>query len=99
RPWPASWTATPIPIQSPRQSATTIRPLGHWGKRHLMEADALAARYPAWQRFQAVRSRLDPQGTFTNSHLRRVLGPVEGTGTSASAGGHVQADDDAQRGW
>ncbi|MFF2165504.1 D-arabinono-1,4-lactone oxidase [Streptomyces sp. NPDC058175] len=71
----------------------------HWGKRHLMEADTLAARYPAWQRFQAVRSRLDPQGTFTNSHLRRVLGPVEGTGTSASAGGHVQADGDAQRGW
>ncbi|MFC8172310.1 D-arabinono-1,4-lactone oxidase [Streptomyces sp. NPDC057235] len=48
----------------------------HWGKRHLMEADGLAARYPAWDRFQAVRSRLDPRGTFTNAHLRRVLGPV-----------------------
>jgi L-gulonolactone oxidase len=61
----------------------------HWGKRHLVEADALSARYPAWERFQAVRSQLDPQGTFTNAHLRRVLGPVEVPGTVASADGHL----------
>ncbi|MFQ6141967.1 D-arabinono-1,4-lactone oxidase [Streptomyces seoulensis] len=48
----------------------------HWGKRHLMEAAGLAARYPAWERFQAVRARLDPEGVFTNGHVRRVLGPV-----------------------
>jgi L-gulonolactone oxidase len=56
----------------------------HWGKRHLMEADELAARYPAWDRFQAVRSRLDPRGTFTNAHLRRVLGPVRDPGSVPS---------------
>ncbi|MGW4724292.1 D-arabinono-1,4-lactone oxidase [Streptomyces sp. NPDC004291] len=54
----------------------------HWGKRHLMEAEGLAARYPAWDRFQAVRARLDPRGTFTNAHLRRVLGPVGDPGTA-----------------
>lgn len=49
----------------------------HWGKRHLLGADDLAPLYPEWDRFQAVRSRLDPSGMFTNAHLRRVLGPME----------------------
>lgn len=50
----------------------------HWGKRHLLGAEELAPLYPAWDRFQAVRARLDPGGTFTNDHVRRVLGPVRG---------------------
>ena len=50
----------------------------HWGKRHLLDADSLAPRYPAWDRFQAVRARLDPEGRFTNDHVRRVLGPTNG---------------------
>ncbi|MGW1298035.1 D-arabinono-1,4-lactone oxidase [Streptomyces sp. NPDC002533] len=62
----------------------------HWGKRHLMAAGELAACYPAWDRFQTVRSRLDPRGTFTNAHLRRVLGPVEGADAAPADGGHVR---------
>jgi FAD-linked oxidoreductase len=46
----------------------------HWGKRHLLDAAALAPRYPAWDRFQAVRDRLDPERRFTNAHVARVLG-------------------------
>lgn len=46
----------------------------HWGKRHFLEADVLSAKYPNWDRFQAVRRRLDPHGKFTNPHVRRVLG-------------------------
>ncbi|CAM2832747.1 D-arabinono-1,4-lactone oxidase [Skermania piniformis] len=53
----------------------------HWGKRHLLAADQLADRYPAWDRFQAVRARLDPRGVFTNEHVRRVLGPVADVGS------------------
>ncbi|GAA1483084.1 L-gulono-1,4-lactone dehydrogenase [Gordonia sinesedis] len=52
----------------------------HWGKRHFLDAEQLAARYPAWDRFQAVRSRLDPAGTFTNDHIRRTLGDIPGQG-------------------
>jgi FAD-linked oxidoreductase len=48
----------------------------HWGKRHELTAAELAPRYPCWDRFQAVRARLDPNGTFTNAHLEQVLGPV-----------------------
>lgn len=46
----------------------------HWGKRHLLSAEQLASRYPEWDRFQAVRAQLDPEGRFTNDHVRRVLG-------------------------
>jgi L-gulono-1,4-lactone dehydrogenase len=47
----------------------------HWGKKHQAGADVLAPRYPGWDRFQAVRDRLDPVGVFTNDHLAHVLGP------------------------
>jgi L-gulonolactone oxidase len=50
----------------------------HWGKRHYQTAATLRDRYPDWDRFQAVRARLDPGGTFTNDYARRTLGPVGG---------------------
>jgi L-gulonolactone oxidase len=49
----------------------------HWGKRHFATAAALRARYPEWERFQAVRARLDPGGRFANAYVERVLGPVQ----------------------
>ncbi|HVS29028.1 MAG TPA: D-arabinono-1,4-lactone oxidase [Solirubrobacteraceae bacterium] len=49
----------------------------HWGKRHFQTAETLRPRYPDWDRFQAVRARLDPDGRFTNDAIERVLGPVE----------------------
>ena len=48
----------------------------HWGKRHFQTAETLAPRYPEWDRFAAVRARLDPDGRFTNRYVERVLGPV-----------------------
>ena len=36
----------------------------HWGKRHYQSAATLAPCYPEWERFQAVRRRLDPEGRF-----------------------------------
>jgi FAD-linked oxidoreductase len=48
----------------------------HWGKRHFQTAATLRGRYPEWDRFQAVRARLDPGGMFTNAWTERVLGPV-----------------------
>ncbi len=49
----------------------------HWGKRHFQTAATLRPRYPDWDRFQAVRARLDPEGRFANAWTERVLGPVE----------------------
>jgi L-gulonolactone oxidase len=48
----------------------------HWGKRHYQTAATLRERYPEWDRFQAVRARLDPGGAFTNDYSRRVLGGI-----------------------
>jgi FAD-linked oxidoreductase len=47
----------------------------HWGKRHFHTARTLAPLYPGWERFQAVRRRLDPDGRFANRYVERVLGP------------------------
>jgi FAD-linked oxidoreductase len=46
----------------------------HWGKRHYQSAATLRSRYPGWDRFRAVRDRLDPERKFENEYLRRVLG-------------------------
>jgi L-gulono-1,4-lactone dehydrogenase len=46
----------------------------HWGKRHYQTAPTLRPRYPGWDRFVAVRDRLDPERKFENEYLRRVLG-------------------------
>jgi FAD/FMN-containing dehydrogenase len=45
----------------------------HWGKHHTHRAAELAALYPEWERFQAVRRRVDPRGRFLNDYLRRLL--------------------------
>ncbi|MCL2769076.1 MAG: FAD-binding protein [Solirubrobacterales bacterium] len=47
----------------------------HWGKRHFQTAVTLRERYPDWDRFRAVRRRLDPEGRFANEWTDRVLGP------------------------
>jgi len=47
----------------------------HWGKYHFQTAETLRERYPAFDRFTAVRDRLDPQRVFANDYTRRVLGP------------------------
>jgi L-gulonolactone oxidase len=47
----------------------------HWGKRHFQTAATLAARYPDWDKFLAVREQLDPERVFTNDYVARVLGP------------------------
>ena len=46
----------------------------HWGKRHGLTAGELAAHYPGWDAFAAIRDRLDPDRRFSNVHLDRALG-------------------------
>lgn len=47
----------------------------HWGKRHFRTAEDLRPVYPDFDRFLAVRDRLDPGRTFTNAYVEQVLGP------------------------
>ena len=46
----------------------------HWGKLHDRDAESLAATYPRLADFVALRDKLDPQRTFGNDYLARVLG-------------------------
>ena len=46
----------------------------HWGKLHFQRAATLRPRYPAWDHAVVVRDRLDPDRTFANPYLDRVLG-------------------------
>ncbi|OPX15187.1 D-arabinono-1,4-lactone oxidase [Gordonia sp. i37] len=46
----------------------------HWGKRHSLDAAALADVYPEWETFQTVRRAYDPDGVFANDHIRRIFG-------------------------
>jgi FAD-linked oxidoreductase len=59
----------------------------HWGKRHFQTAATLRSRYPDWERFQAVRARLDPEGRFANAWTDRVLGPLHAARPAALADG------------
>jgi L-gulonolactone oxidase len=46
----------------------------HWGKRHMLGSGALAALYPRFAEFVAVRDRLDPGRVFGNAYTQRCLG-------------------------
>ncbi|WP_374593512.1 D-arabinono-1,4-lactone oxidase [Aquabacterium sp.] len=46
----------------------------HWGKLHRYQAAELAAVYPRWKDFQALRRQLDPQGRLLNAHLSQLFG-------------------------
>lgn len=46
----------------------------HWGKLHNRHAESLAATYPGFNEFLAIRDRLDPGWLFANDYLRQVLG-------------------------
>ncbi len=45
----------------------------HWGKIHNASRHELAALYPKFEEFCAVRRRLDPKGKFLNSHLEPLF--------------------------
>jgi FAD/FMN-containing dehydrogenase len=45
----------------------------HWGKLHTRRARDLAALYPEWPRFQALRRELDPRAVFANDYLRELF--------------------------
>jgi len=46
----------------------------HWGKLHTLDAPRLAALYPRFRDFLAVRRELDPDGRLLNPHLRTLFG-------------------------
>jgi FAD-linked oxidoreductase len=56
------------------QRALALGGRPHWGKLHTRDAAWCAAELPGFDRFAAVRDRVDPGRVFTNPHVRHVLG-------------------------
>ena len=50
----------------------------HWGKLHFQDAASLRPRYPRFDDFLAVRTRVDPEGRFRTDYLDRVFGTPSG---------------------
>jgi FAD-linked oxidoreductase len=49
----------------------------HWGKIHTLGPAELAALYPRWDDFCALRRELDPQGKLLNPYLAQLFGAGE----------------------
>ncbi|WP_126284003.1 D-arabinono-1,4-lactone oxidase [Burkholderia stagnalis] len=65
----------------------------HWGKVHGLTAAGLAARYPRWDDFLALRERMDPHGRFLTPYLRALLGLQHGASAApVRAGARPPAD-------
>ncbi|AVO38288.1 D-arabinono-1,4-lactone oxidase [Pukyongiella litopenaei] len=45
----------------------------HWGKLHSLGRDDLAALYPRFDDFNAIRRELDPEGRMLNAHLDHLF--------------------------
>ena len=54
----------------------------HWGKVHSLGHAELAALYPRFEDFRALRRRLDPDGRFLNEHLRHLFGEPQDGGAA-----------------
>lgn len=48
----------------------------HWGKMHTLGATVLRERYPRFDDFVEMRTKMDPTGVFGNPYLSRVLGEL-----------------------
>lgn len=46
----------------------------HWGKLHDFRPEELAAHYPRWRDFLALRRELDPQGRLLSPYVRKLFG-------------------------
>ena len=50
-----------------------FEPRPHWGKLSTMPPEAIRAAYPRLPDFVALVDRFDPNGTFQNDYVRRVV--------------------------
>lgn len=47
----------------------------HWAKKHWRRARQLQPLYAEWEKFQDIRTSLDPEGFFMNDHLNDIFNP------------------------
>ena len=45
----------------------------HWGNKHTQKVESLMGMYPQWNKFQEVRQKFDPEGTFLTPYMCKLL--------------------------
>jgi alditol oxidase len=69
-----TWVAdTPAVMAVLPQIEEAMAPRPHWGKLFTVPPSVLAARYPRWADFAALRAELDPVGKFRNEFVDRFF--------------------------
>ncbi len=72
--WHPDWPGVRAVLPALEAALAPFEPRPHWGKLSTMAPEAIRAAYPRLADFGALVDRYDPQGTFQNDFLRRVLG-------------------------
>lgn len=72
--WQRRQTEVEAVMGAVEESLAPFDPRPHWGKVFTSPGASIAARYPRWHDFHALRDALDPQGVFVNRWLSRLRG-------------------------
>jgi xylitol oxidase len=71
--WQPDWTGVREVLPALEAALAPFDPRPHWGKLSAMAPEAIRARYPRLPDFVGLVDRFDPDGTFRNDYLRRVV--------------------------
>jgi xylitol oxidase len=71
--WQPDWAGVREVLPALEAALAPFEPRPHWGKLTTMAPEAIRASYPRLPDFVALVDHLDPEGTFRNDYLRRVV--------------------------
>ena len=71
--WQPDWAGVREVLPALEAALAPFEPRPHWGKLSTMAPEAIRAAYPRLPDFVALVDRFDPEGTFQNDYLRRVV--------------------------
>lgn len=60
-------------LRQVHETLLPFNPRPHWGKMHYFDSELLAASFPKFEEFQAVRDSMDPRGIFLNDYLAKLF--------------------------
>jgi xylitol oxidase len=71
--WQPDWPGVREVLPALEAALAPFDPRPHWGKLSTMAPEAIRAAYPRLPDFVALVDRFDPDGTFRNDYVRRVV--------------------------
>jgi xylitol oxidase len=71
--WEQDWPAVRELLPAIEGALDPFEPRPHWGKLFTMAPEVVASRYPHREAFVELANRLDPNGTFRNEFVDRLV--------------------------